>query len=89
MDRRHAIKAGIAGAFSLWTAPLLQAGVAGRDPRSGPGLGDPQVGPGSRPNGSIRKLSDRLSVLDAGGTNVVALSASDGLTLVDTGMRTP
>jgi glyoxylase-like metal-dependent hydrolase (beta-lactamase superfamily II) len=86
MDRRDAIKAGIAGAFSLWTAPLLQAGVAGRDPRSGPGLGDPQVGPGSRPNGSIRKLSDRLSVLDAGGTNVVALSASDGLTLVDTGM---
>ncbi len=86
MDRRDAIKVGMAGALALWRAPLLEAAVAGRNPRSGPGLGDPQSGAGARASGGVRKLTDRLSVLDAGGSNVVALSSTDGLVLVDTGV---
>ena len=35
--------------------------------------------------GSVRKLTDSISVLDGGGSNVVALSSADGLVLVDTG----
>ena len=35
--------------------------------------------------GSIRKLTDSISVLDGGGSNIVALSSADGLMLVDTG----
>jgi len=29
MDRRNVIKTGVAGALSLWAAPLLGAGIAG------------------------------------------------------------
>jgi glyoxylase-like metal-dependent hydrolase (beta-lactamase superfamily II) len=36
----------------------------------------------------VRKLVDNLSVVDAGGTNVVALSTVDGMVLVDTGAAT-
>lgn len=35
--------------------------------------------------GGVRRLTDKLSVVEAGGTNVVALSAGDGLLLVDSG----
>jgi glyoxylase-like metal-dependent hydrolase (beta-lactamase superfamily II) len=35
--------------------------------------------------GGVRRLSNTLSVLDAGGSNVVALSSADGVLLVDTG----
>jgi glyoxylase-like metal-dependent hydrolase (beta-lactamase superfamily II) len=34
----------------------------------------------------VRRLSDRLAVLDGGGTNVVVLSGGDGLFLVDSGV---
>jgi len=34
---------------------------------------------------SVRNLTDKLSVVDAGGTNAVALSTGDGLLLVDSG----
>ena len=40
---------------------------------------------GQRPAAGPRKLTNNLSVFDAGGTNVVALSSSDGILLVDTG----
>ena len=33
----------------------------------------------------VRKVTDKISVVDAGGTNVVAFSAGDGLLLVDSG----
>jgi len=84
MDRRNVIKAGVAGALSLWAAPLLEAGVVGRDPRSRSVL-DGSQSSGARTNGGVRKLTDRIAVVDAGGTNVVALSSSDGVTLVDSG----
>jgi cyclase len=35
--------------------------------------------------GSVRKLTDTISVLDGGGSNVVAFSSADGIVLVDTG----
>jgi cyclase len=34
---------------------------------------------------SVRRLSDKLAVIDGGGTNVVAFSGGDGLVLVDSG----
>jgi glyoxylase-like metal-dependent hydrolase (beta-lactamase superfamily II) len=34
----------------------------------------------------VRKLTDKVSVVDGGGTNVVALSTGDGLLLVDSGV---
>ena len=43
---------------------------------------------GQRAGGSgqgVRKLTNSLAVLDAAGSNVIALSSSDGLLLVDTG----
>src|SRR4051812_18720591 len=85
MDRRNVIKAGVAGALSLWAAPLLEAGIARRDPRSGPGLEISQSS-GARTNGGVRRLTDRIAGVDAGGTNVVALSSSEGVTLVDSGV---
>ena len=35
--------------------------------------------------GGVRKLSDSISIIDGGGSNVVALSSADGIALVDTG----
>jgi glyoxylase-like metal-dependent hydrolase (beta-lactamase superfamily II) len=48
----------------------------------------PLLQAGQRANGgaaSVRKLTDSISVLDGGGSNIVALSAADGIVLVDTG----
>ena len=39
----------------------------------------------ANPAGGARKLTDSISVLDGGGSNIVALSSADGLVLVDTG----
>ena len=36
-------------------------------------------------NSGVRKLTNTLSVIDAGGSNVVALSSAEGVLLVDTG----
>jgi cyclase len=36
--------------------------------------------------GAVRKLTDKISVVDAGGSNVVAFSTGDGLLLVDSGI---
>jgi glyoxylase-like metal-dependent hydrolase (beta-lactamase superfamily II) len=38
-----------------------------------------------RTGGGVRALTDTISVLDGGGSNVVAMSSADGLVLVDTG----
>jgi glyoxylase-like metal-dependent hydrolase (beta-lactamase superfamily II) len=84
----------MAGMLTLWASPLLQA-YAGRDPQpvrrslgeggSGPGSLALQGGPGARTTDRVRKLTDRVSVLDGGGSNVVAFSSADGIVLVDTG----
>jgi len=39
-------------------------------------------------NAGVRKLTNTLSVLDGGGSNVVAFSSADGVLLVDTGAPT-
>jgi glyoxylase-like metal-dependent hydrolase (beta-lactamase superfamily II) len=36
--------------------------------------------------GAVRKLTDKIAVIDTGGTNVVALATGDGLLLVDSGV---
>jgi glyoxylase-like metal-dependent hydrolase (beta-lactamase superfamily II) len=45
----------------------------------------PLLQAGQRTNEGVRKLTSTLSVLDGGGSNIVALSAADGIVLVDTG----
>jgi cyclase len=45
----------------------------------------PLLEAGQRTNDRVRKLTDRISVLDGGGSNVVAFSSADGIVLVDTG----
>jgi len=85
MDRRNALKAGLAGAISVWASPLLHATVAGVNPGNGATARDLQGGAAARTNGGVRTLTKRLAVLEAGGSNVVALSSADGITLVDTG----
>ena len=70
VDRRQVLKGSVAGLLALWAPSALDAAQrAGQQPA----------------NGAARKLTNTLAVLDAGGSNVVALSAADGLVLVDTG----
>jgi len=45
----------------------------------------PLLHAGQSAGNGVRTLTDRLSVLDGGGSNVVALSSPDGIVLVDTG----
>jgi glyoxylase-like metal-dependent hydrolase (beta-lactamase superfamily II) len=45
----------------------------------------PLLQAGQGPNDSVRNLTSTISVLDAGGSNIVALSSADGIVLVDTG----
>ena len=45
----------------------------------------PLLQAGQRTNDRVRKLTDTISVLDGGGSNVVALSSAEGIVLVDTG----
>ena len=49
--------------------------------------GAPLLGAGRQTgaSSSVRKLTDKISVADGGGTNVVALSTGDGFLLVDSG----
>jgi hypothetical protein len=103
VDRRKVLKCGMAGMLTLWSSPLLQAYVGLDPPQAGvardlqagvapdplqAGVGrDPRSGPGDT-TGGVLKLTDRLSVLDGGGSNVVALSSGDGILLVDSGAPT-
>lgn len=79
MDRRDLIKAGIAGAVSLWASPVRVAASSRLESPGVLGGAEPQASAG------VRKLTDRVSVLDAGGSNVVVLSSADGVLLVDSG----
>lgn len=75
MDRRRVLTGGISGMLTLWASPLLQAAGA----PIAFGVQGRQTNPG------VRKLSNTLAVVDAGGSNVVALTSGDGILLVDTG----
>jgi glyoxylase-like metal-dependent hydrolase (beta-lactamase superfamily II) len=70
VERRQVIKGGVAGMLTLW-ADLVEA--------------DLQVRLSGETNAGVRKLTNTLSLLDGGGTNVVALSSADGVLLVDSG----
>ena len=69
MPDRRQFLKSAAGALTLWTSPRLLA------VQTAPGGVRPQT----------NKLSDRLSLVDAGGTNLVALFSGDGLVLIDSG----
>jgi glyoxylase-like metal-dependent hydrolase (beta-lactamase superfamily II) len=45
----------------------------------------PLLRAGQQASNSVRKLTDNLSIVNGGGSNVVAFSSADGLVLVDTG----
>ena len=47
-------------------------------------MGIPSLLRGQTASG-VTKLTDKISVVDGGGTNIVAFSTGDGLLLVDTG----
>src|SRR5215510_12794506 len=40
---------------------------------------------GQQPAGGIRRVTENLGIVDAGGSNVVVFSAGEGLVLVDSG----
>jgi cyclase len=48
-------------------------------------MGLPSLLRGQAPNSGANRLSDKFAILDGGGTNVAAFSATDGLVLVDSG----
>lgn len=65
MNRRQALKGGLAGLVTLCASPVLRA-AQGAD-------------------AGVRRLTNTVSVIDAGGSNVVACSSADGILLVDAG----
>jgi hypothetical protein len=65
----------MAGVLTLWASPLL----ARRR------LGEGGLRAGQQTTDDVRKLTNAMSVLDGGGSNVVAFSSADGIVLVDTG----
>jgi glyoxylase-like metal-dependent hydrolase (beta-lactamase superfamily II) len=71
MDRRQLLKGAMTGVLTLWASPLAR------------GAQQPQQAAAA--NG-VRRLTDKLFVVDGGGTNVVAFSTGDGLFLVDSGV---
>jgi glyoxylase-like metal-dependent hydrolase (beta-lactamase superfamily II) len=62
------------GVLTLWASPLARAAQQSQ-----------QLQQAAAGNG-VRRLTDKLSVVDGGGTNVVAFSTGDGLFLVDSGV---
>jgi cyclase len=66
----------MAGVLTLWASPPLHAGGTPLR-RSGRQL--------QQTNSGVRKLTNTLTLLDGGGSNVVALSSAAGVLLVDTG----
>jgi glyoxylase-like metal-dependent hydrolase (beta-lactamase superfamily II) len=69
VDRREVLKGAMTGALTLWASPLVLTGRAAPQANAAAG---------------VKKLTDRVSVIDAG-TNVVVLSGGGGLLIVDTG----
>jgi len=45
----------------------------------------PLLRAGQQANNSARKLTNNISIVDGGGSNIVALSSADGIVIVDTG----
>ena len=73
LNRRDVLK-GALGAFALWTSagvPQAQQASASRQGAGG--------------QGGVRRLTDQMTVVDGGGSNVLACSTGDGFVLVDGG----
>jgi cyclase len=75
LNRRDVLK-GALGAFASWTS----ARVLGKERRQGVPADSAQ-----QASGGGRRLTDRIDVVDGGGTNVLAFSTGDGFVLVDGG----
>ena len=73
MDRRQLLKGAMTGMVVLWASPRARAAQQARQGQQAAGTN------------AVRGLTDKLSVVDGGGTNVVAYSTGDGLFLVDSG----
>jgi cyclase len=74
LNRRDVLK-GALGVFATWTS----SGVLGAQPVSA------RLRQGSGGQGAVRRLTDRMTVVDGGGSNVLVFSAGDGFVLVDSG----
>jgi cyclase len=74
LNRRDVLK-GALGAFASWTS----ARVLGAQQTSA------ALRQGSGAQGAVRRLTDRMMVVDGGGSNVLAFSTGDGFVLVDGG----
>lgn len=72
MERREFLKGAAAGSLALWAAPRIRAQQAG-------------AVRGRLADLPVRRLTDKLAVVDGGGSNVLVFSAADGLVLVDSG----
>lgn len=68
MDRRELLRSALAGTAALWTAPLVLTSRGRQQAAANP----------------FRRLTEKIALIDSGGSNVVAFSA-DGIVLVDTG----
>jgi glyoxylase-like metal-dependent hydrolase (beta-lactamase superfamily II) len=75
LNRRDVLK-GALGTFASWTS----ARVLSKERRQGVPADSAQQAPGG-----VRRLTDRMTIVDGGGSNVLALSTSDGFVLVDGG----
>ena len=74
LNRRDVLK-GALGAFASWTsARVISAQQASAPLRQGSGG-----------QGGVRRLTDQMTVVDGGGSNVLAFFAGDGFVLVDGG----
>jgi cyclase len=75
LNRRDVLK-GALGAFASWTS----ARVLSKERRQGVPADSAQEA-----SGGVRRLTDRMTVVDGGGSNVLAFFSGDGFVLVDGG----
>jgi cyclase len=75
LTRRDLLK-GAVGAFASWTSVR----VLSKERREGVPADSAQ-----QASGGVRRLTDRITVVDGGGSNVLAFSTGDGFVLVDGG----
>jgi glyoxylase-like metal-dependent hydrolase (beta-lactamase superfamily II) len=81
-DRRGFLKAGVGGFTALATVPLI-GGLAGC--QQTPAREASGSAPASKTALTIDKLSDRVTLISGAPGNVVAVSSTDGIVLVDSG----
>jgi cyclase len=84
-DRRRFLQAGLTGIAGLAAVPLLSGGLTGcAQTPSKPVAGAPS-GAAPKPALTTEKLTERVTLISGVPGNVLALSSSDGVLLVDSG----